>query len=170
MRCRAYSRPAQEPDGIRCPPASPASHDSTRRSRSAACLSAGARLSVQPPAPLSREPRLRCRIHGEVVVAKFIYLLQHGLSHITKVVPTHHAYAYASCIPRCGIYSKPITEASSLLEHNQNGECSALGFLDSGLTVFASTLPRPARRGHVAPGRGFDSGTSLASTARCTSA
>ena len=48
--------------------------------------------------------------------------------------------------------------------------CSALGFLDSGLTVFASTLPRPARRGHVAPGRGFDSGTSLASTARCTSA
>ena len=29
---------------------------------------------------------------------------------------------------------------------------------------------RPARRGHVAPGRGFDSGTSLASTARCTSA
>ena len=48
--------------------------------------------------------------------------------------------------------------------------CSALGFLDSGVTVFASTLPRPARRGHVAPGRGFDSGTSLASTARCTSA
>ena len=48
--------------------------------------------------------------------------------------------------------------------------CSALGFLDSGLTVFASTLPRPARRGHVAPGRGFDSGTFPASTARCTSA
>ena len=41
--------------------------------------------------------------------------------------------------------------------------CSALGFLDSGLTVFASTLPRPARRGHVAPGRDFDSGTSPAS-------
>ena len=48
--------------------------------------------------------------------------------------------------------------------------CSAPGFLDSGLTVFASTLPLPARRGHVAPGRGFDSGTSPASTARCTSA
>ena len=47
-------------------------------------------------------------------------------------------------------------------------DCSALGFLDSGLTVFASTLPRPARRGHVAPGRDFDSGTSPASTARCT--
>ena len=46
--------------------------------------------------------------------------------------------------------------------------CSALGFLDSGLTVFGSTLPRPARRGHVAPGRDFDSGTSPASTARCT--
>ena len=47
--------------------------------------------------------------------------------------------------------------------------CSAPGFLDSGLTV-ASMLPRPARRSHVAPERGFDSGTSLASTARCTSA
>ena len=47
--------------------------------------------------------------------------------------------------------------------------CSAPGFLDSGLTVFASMLPRPARRSHVAPERGFDSGTSLASTARCTS-
>ena len=50
------------------------------------------------------------------------------------------------------------------------GKCSAPGFLDSGLTVFASMLPRPARRSHVAPERGFDSGTSLASTARCTSA
>ena len=47
-------------------------------------------------------------------------------------------------------------------------ECSAPGFLDSGLTVFASTLPRPARRGHVAPERDFDSGISPASTARCT--
>ena len=51
-----------------------------------------------------------------------------------------------------------------------DGDCSAPGFLDSGLTVFASMLPRPARRSHVAPERGFDSGTSLASTARCTSA
>ena len=51
-----------------------------------------------------------------------------------------------------------------------DGVCSAPGFLDSGLTVFASMLPRPARRSHVAPERGFDSGTSLASTARCTSA
>ena len=48
--------------------------------------------------------------------------------------------------------------------------CSAPGFLDSGLTVFASTLPRPARRGRVAPGRGFDSGISPASTVRCMSA
>ena len=47
-------------------------------------------------------------------------------------------------------------------------DCSAPGFLDSGLTVFASTLPRPARRGHVAPERDFDSGISPASTARCT--
>ena len=48
--------------------------------------------------------------------------------------------------------------------------CIAPGFLDSGLTVFASTRPRPARRGHVAPGRGFDSGTSPTSTVRYTSA
>ena len=33
--------------------------------------------------------------------------------------------------------------------------CSAPGFLDSGVTVFASTRPRPARRGRVAPARGF---------------
>ena len=43
-------------------------------------------------------------------------------------------------------------------------------FLDSGMTVFASTLPRPARRGRVAPGRGFDSRISPASTVRCMSA
>ena len=49
-------------------------------------------------------------------------------------------------------------------------ECTASGFLDSGLTVFASTPPRPARGGRVAPGPGFGSRTSPASTARCTSA
>ena len=48
--------------------------------------------------------------------------------------------------------------------------CTAPGFLDSGLTVFASTRPRPARRGRVAPGRGFDSRISPASTVRCMSA
>ena len=48
--------------------------------------------------------------------------------------------------------------------------CTASGFLDSGLTVFASTRPRPARRGRVAPARGFGSRTSPASSARCTSA
>ena len=51
-----------------------------------------------------------------------------------------------------------------------NRFCSAPGFLDSGLTVFASTRPRPARRGRVAPGRGFDSRMSPASTVRCMSA
>ena len=50
------------------------------------------------------------------------------------------------------------------------GDCTAPGFLDSGLTVFASTPPRPARGGRVAPGPGFGSRTSPASTARCTSA
>ena len=49
-------------------------------------------------------------------------------------------------------------------------ECIAPGFLDSGLTVFASTLPRPARRGRAVPERGFGSRTSPASSARCTSA
>ena len=48
--------------------------------------------------------------------------------------------------------------------------CTASGFLDSGLTVFASTPPRPARGGRVAPGPGFGSRPSPASTARCTSA
>ena len=52
----------------------------------------------------------------------------------------------------------------------QSSDVAALGFLDSGLTVFAPTLPRPARRGHVAPGPGCDSRISPASTARCTSA
>ena len=46
--------------------------------------------------------------------------------------------------------------------------CIAPGFLDSGLTVFAARLPRPARRGRVAPARGCDSRTSPASTGRCT--
>ena len=49
-------------------------------------------------------------------------------------------------------------------------DCTASGFLDSGLTVFASTPPRPARGGRVAPGPGFGSRTSPASSARCTSA
>ena len=48
--------------------------------------------------------------------------------------------------------------------------CTASGFLDSGLTVFASTPPRPARGGRVALGPGFGSRTSPASSARCTSA
>ena len=48
--------------------------------------------------------------------------------------------------------------------------CIAPGFLDSGWTVFASRLPRPARRGRVVPERGFGSRISPASSARCTSA
>ena len=52
----------------------------------------------------------------------------------------------------------------------RNRYCTASGFLDSGLTVFASTPPRPARGGRVAPGPGFGSRTSPASSARCTSA
>ena len=38
------------------------------------------------------------------------------------------------------------------------------------LTVFASTRPRPARRGRVAPARGFGTRISRASIVRCTSA
>ena len=47
--------------------------------------------------------------------------------------------------------------------------CSAPGFLDSGLKVITSTLPRPVRRNRVALGLDSDSRTSPASTARCTS-
>ena len=47
--------------------------------------------------------------------------------------------------------------------------CNAPGFLDSGLKVITSTLPRPARRNRVALGLDSDSRTSPASTARCTS-
>ena len=48
-------------------------------------------------------------------------------------------------------------------------QCSAPGFLDSGLKVITSTLPRPVRRNRVALGLDSDSRTSPASTARCTS-
>ena len=48
-------------------------------------------------------------------------------------------------------------------------KCSAPGFLDSGLKVITSTLPRPVRRNRVALGLDSDSRTSPASTARCTS-
>ena len=49
-------------------------------------------------------------------------------------------------------------------------DCSAPGFLDSGLKVITSTRPRPARRNRVALGLDSDSRTSPASTVRCTSA
>ena len=49
-------------------------------------------------------------------------------------------------------------------------QCSAPGFLDSGLKVITSTRPRPARRNRVALGLDSDSRTSPASTVRCTSA
>ena len=66
-------------------------------------------------------------------------------------------------------YMEPaLSELGSCASAPTGPVCSAPGFLDSGLTVFASTLPRPARRGHVAPERDFDSGISPASTARCT--
>ena len=51
----------------------------------------------------------------------------------------------------------------------EDAKCSAPGFLDSGLKVITSTLPRPVRRNRVALGLDSDSRTSPASTARCTS-
>ena len=63
-----------------------------------------------------------------------------------------------------------LTEAGEPRKLRTGTECIAPGFLDSGLTVFASTLPRPARRGRVVPERGFGSRTSPASSARCMSA
>ena len=64
---------------------------------------------------------------------------------------------------RYGLLGLPVQE--QITPH-----CTASGFLDSGLTVFASTPPRPTRGGRVAPGPGFGSRISPASTARCTSA
>ena len=46
---------------------------------------------------------------------------------------------------------------------DQGMDCTAPGFLDSGLKVITSMLPRLARPGRVAPGLGFDSRTSQAS-------
>ena len=64
-----------------------------------------------------------------------------------------------------------VDSAGSLVERQYSfPPCTASGFLDSGLTVFASTPSRPARGGRVAPGPGFGSRTSPASSARCTSA
>ena len=48
--------------------------------------------------------------------------------------------------------------------------CSARGVLTSDVPVCASTRPRAARRGRVAPGPGFASRLAPASTVRCTSA
>ena len=52
---------------------------------------------------------------------------------------------------------------------HSGSNCRAPGFLDSGLKVITSTLPRPARRNRGALGLDSDSRTSPASTARCTS-
>ena len=73
---------------------------------------------------------------------------------------------------KTGLTTEERTELARLRKENRElrMECTAPGFLDSGLTVFASTPPRPARGGRVAPGPGFGSRTSPASTARCTSA
>ena len=74
---------------------------------------------------------------------------------------------------RCGtcwfLDSVQIPLQRSVRRHRRAGECSAPGFLDSGLKVITSTLPRPARRNRVALGLDSDSRNSPASTARCTS-
>ena len=74
------------------------------------------------------------------------------------------------CVRNLFFKLQPFLACIHLYDEPTKKACSAPGFLDSGLTVFASTLPRPARRGRVAPGRGFDSRMSPASTVRCMSA
>ena len=103
-------------------------------------------------------------------------MLRKGLAVIPEYGPAGHvsAHRYINVLSHRGEppYLESTTKQVDVVKR-LNGlsfcvHCSAPGFLDSGLTVFASTLPRPARRGHVAPERDFDSGISPASTARCT--
>ena len=74
---------------------------------------------------------------------------------------TEHGYRFGQL---------PVRMPQRRFVDEEERECIAPGFLDSGLTVFASRLPRPARRGRVVPERGFGSRISPASSARCTSA
>ena len=84
-----------------------------------------------------------------------------GLPNQNLALPEAYGYAYVC-------YSR-LQAGTTYVPYGDYG-CTASGFLDSGLTVFASTPPRPARGGRVAPGPGFGSRTSPASTARCTAA
>ena len=87
------------------------------------------------------------------------------------LIPQHDPYSFTSDQP--WVNHEWLSEVFMFVAYGAlgtDGLCSALGFLDSGLTVFAPTLPRPARRGRVALAPGFDSRTSPASTVRCTSA
>ncbi len=93
-----------------------------------------------------------------------------GRPKVPLVLTTPEQQALDSLAHRARTAPQVARRARIVLACARGLDCSAPGFLDSGLTVFASTLPRPARRGRVAPGRGFDSRISPASTVRCTSA
>ena len=61
--------------------------------------------------------------------------------------------------PRLVVVSALAGVTDMLVELGSGRELAA-----GSVTVFASTRPRPARRGRVSPGRGFDSRISPAST------
>ena len=93
--------------------------------------------------------------------------------HMLGTEPPAGAEDMTACVIRSlreRVYRQPEERKAQGASAAYYAECTAPGFLDSGLTVFASTPPRPARGGRVAPGPGFGSRPSPASTARCTSA
>ena len=99
----------------------------------------------------------------------YLQVVGWGWYYLSTVLDDYSRYILAWTL-RTSMQASDVTETLDLARARAGVDCTASGFLDSGLTVFASTRPRPARRGRVAPARGFGSRTSPASSARCTSA
>ena len=105
-----------------------------------------------------------------VLLSTYVHEIAHGLAaalvggQFDSLVIHADGSGVASTSGNSGRFAFAFVAGAGLVGPAGGGACTAPGFLDSGLTVFASTLPRPARRGRVAPGRGFDSRISPAST------
>ena len=71
------------------------------------------------------------------------------ITNAAAALPVPHIVKLRRLLPHVQLYSMyGLTECA-------RASCTASGFLDSGLTVFASTPPRPTRGGRVAPGPGL---------------